>query len=143
MGQGLRTARLIDVALRYHAPADVHYAGIDLLEARAAAQTTGLTLKKAHRLLRNRGIRAHIVPGDPLNALSRIANRLQGYELVLIAADQDAESLAQAWFYLPRMLAADCQIFQEQRSETKTKLVPITAAQLEALAASRPRRAAA
>ena len=45
-----------------------------------------------------------VIPGDPLSALARSANGLQSTDLLVIAADQDTQSLANAWFYVPRML---------------------------------------
>jgi hypothetical protein len=63
-----------------------------------------MTIKRAHRTLQASGAKVHLIPGDPFTALSRSANSLAGVDLLVIGADQDRESLAWAWFYVPRML---------------------------------------
>ena len=80
------------------------YTAIDQFESRGESQPR-LSLKEAFHVLRPTGVKLQLVPGDPLSALSRIANSLAGTDLLLIAADQDRQSLAQAWKYVPRMLA--------------------------------------
>ncbi len=107
MGDASRALRMIGVAGRYHPTEELRYVGVDLFEARTAKAGPRVSLKDAHCLLRGTGIRCHLVPGDPLQALARSANSLPGNELVLISAADDAESLERAWFYLPRMLAPD------------------------------------
>jgi hypothetical protein len=133
---------MVDVALRYHSPEQIHFAGIDLFEARDSGHDAGLTLKHAYRLLRSRRIRTHLMPGDPHSALSRIANSLQGYQLVLIGADQERSSLARAWFYLPRAVAADCHILMEEGEGQERSLRRISRLELDKLADARGRRAA-
>ena len=113
VGMGIRSARLIEVAQRYHAPREVCYTGIDLFEARPCV-APGMTLKRAHRTLGTLGAKIQLVPGDPLTALSRTANSLTGTDLLIVSADQDAESLARAWFYVPRMLHEGSQVFVEE-----------------------------
>jgi len=114
VGMGNRSARLIEVAQRYHAPREVCYTGIDQFEARSSSVTPGMTLKRAHRTLKALGAKIQLVPGDPWMALSRTANTLTGTDLFVVSADQDAESLARAWFYVPRMLHENSQVFVEE-----------------------------
>ena len=104
---------MIEVAGLNAAAGEVCYTGIDLFEARPHEDARGLTLRAAHRLLKPTGARIRLVPGDPLTALSRVANTLTGSELVVISADQDADSLGRAWFYLPRMLVRDSLVLME------------------------------
>ena len=52
-----------------------------------------------------------LIPGDPLSALARTANSINRIDTVIIGHDVDAESLARAWFYLPRMLATGAVVF--------------------------------
>jgi hypothetical protein len=65
----------------------------------------------AYRLLRAAGARVKLIPGDPLSALACTANSINRVDTVIIAHDVDAQSLARAWFYLPRMLAAGAVVF--------------------------------
>ena len=113
IGAGQRAVRMIEVA-RLHAPAvQISYTGIDLFEARSAADGPGVTLKLAHRLLKATGVRIQLLPGDPLSALSRAANDLAGTDLVVISSRLDALSLARAWFYVPRLLHDGSLVFVE------------------------------
>lgn len=103
LGAGLRAERMISVILR-NTPADsIRYTGIDLFEARPS-ESPGMTFKEAFRWSKKLGVKAELIPGDPLSALARAANRLTKTDLVVIAADQDPEALTRAWFYVPRML---------------------------------------
>jgi hypothetical protein len=115
VGTGVRAQRLIAMAQRHHGD-EVRYAGVDLFEARDASQP-GLTLKRAHVLLRGTGAKVQAVPGDPYSALARVANGLTETQLLIVAADQDAAALERAWFYVPRMLTADALVFVETHGE--------------------------
>lgn len=103
VGKAVRSQRMIQMATRFVPVKEIQYVGIDLFEAREDV-SSGLHLKEAHRLLKLTGARVRLVPGDPLSALSRAANSLQSTDLFVIGADQDATSLDQSWFYVPRML---------------------------------------
>ena len=144
VGRGVRAGRMIEAA-GFTAPAgQVQYTGIDLFEARSASDGPGLTLKTAHRLLKATGARIRLLPGDPFSALARAANTLMGTDLVVISADQDARSLARAWFYLPRMLHPRSLVYCEERlpgsQDAVLRLVPL--AEIADLAAARGREAA-
>ncbi|REJ64462.1 MAG: hypothetical protein DWQ31_21265 [Planctomycetota bacterium] len=113
VGDTSRAQRLIQVAGRYHEPQDVAYAGIDLFEARPNEQAP-LSLKSAYRQMTPLGARLQLIPGDPYSALARAANSLTKTDLLLVAADQDLESLRHAWFYVPRMLHENSQVLAEK-----------------------------
>ena len=55
-----------------------------------------------------------LVPGDPLSALTRVANSLAGTDVVIISLDQTGDLLDQAWRYVPRMLHADSLVYLER-----------------------------
>jgi hypothetical protein len=42
-----------------------------------------------------------------------VANELTGTDLVVISAGHDADSLARAWFYVPRLLHPQSMLFVE------------------------------
>ncbi len=106
MGDGQRALRIISLAQRYQPGVEIDYAAIDLFEARpSSAAAAALPLKEAHRQLRAAGARAYLIPGEPNDAIARVANSLSGVELVLFTGDGPIENFGRAWFFLPRMLA--------------------------------------
>lgn len=146
IGCGLRTQRLLDVLSWRAANLPLQYAGIDLFEARASNQP-GLALKKAFNDLRRPGVQVKLVPGNPYDALVRVANGLSGTDLLIISADQDQESLHRAWTYVPRMLHSDSLVFQEESDSASGKrkyrqLTLLNVQRNAALAARTIRRAA-
>jgi hypothetical protein len=70
-------------------------------------------LKQAFGDLRGTGVTARLVPGDPHSALARTANSLSGTDLLILSADIDRDSLAQAWRFVPRMVHANTLVFQQ------------------------------
>ena len=68
---------------------------------------------EAHCLLKATGARIQLVPGTVGEALSRIANGVSQVDVVVISAGIRPEQLSQAWFFLPRMIHARTQVFQE------------------------------
>ncbi len=112
VGMGERSKRLIQVAQRYSGDSQIRFTAVDLFEAREA-HDPGWTVKRAHRVLTSHGAKVQVVPGDPFSALSRTANALKNVDLVVIGADQDDDSLAQAWFYVPRILHEGSRVFRE------------------------------
>jgi hypothetical protein len=145
MGPSRRTLRMIDLAGRVSQGDSVRYAAIDLFEARPPESPPGLPLKETHRLLKSTQAVVQLIPGDPASALARAANALLNLDLVIISADHDEQSLAGAWFYLPRMLHANSAVYLETRdpgspSPRLTLLAPDDIAQRAQ--ARRPRRAA-
>ncbi len=104
---------MIETASHVSRPGEVYYTGIDLFESRVA-QENGLTLKAAHQKLAPTGAHIRLVPGDAFSAIARIANSLQGLDLVVISGDQPAEALNRAWFYFPRMLHGQSQVFLQK-----------------------------
>ena len=142
VGHGLRAQRMIQLASASRPKDEVRYVGIDLFEARTVAGS-GLTLKEAHRSLKALAVSIQLVPGDPFSALARAANALRDIDLVIISADQDAESLERAWFYLPRVLHPTSVVFLEQVNPDGVRsLLALNRADVETRARKQPRRAA-
>lgn len=145
VGEAVRTRRMISVAQRYSPEGEVRYTGIDPFESRTANDSPGLTLKLAHRLLKATGAQVQLVPGDPFSALSRTANSLTDTELVVISSDQDGDSLARAWHYLPRTLSPEAFVFVERLEPVRgvAFLQEIDSEELQRLASVHQRRRAA
>lgn len=114
LGFGDRSVRLIETASRFCDARDIYYTGVDLFEGRDSSQGAGLALKLAHKKLIRTGAHVRLVPGDAFSGIARIANSLKGVDLVVISGDQPLEILDRAWFYFPRMLHAQTQIFLQK-----------------------------
>jgi len=110
VGDGVRAQRLLAIATRNVTDAEVCYTGIDLFEDRPAGLDR-IGLKQAYQQLRQQHVKVQLVPGDPFAALARISNYISGIDLVVVAGDQDAASMARAWMFLPRMIHAQTRIF--------------------------------
>jgi hypothetical protein len=141
MGPSRRTLRMIDLAGRVSRGESVRYAAIDLFETRPPESSPGLPLKETHKLLKSTRAHVQLIPGDPASALSRSANALANMDLVIISADYDEASLAEAWFYLPRMLHANSAVYIESKTTATgmPQLTPLAAADITRRA--QPRRA--
>ncbi|MEX0711258.1 MAG: hypothetical protein WD278_02845 [Pirellulales bacterium] len=136
-----RTVRMIELAGGRNGPAS--YTGIDLFELRSAAGRPGVPLKLAHRRLSRLAARARLIPGDPLTALARTANALGTFDLIVVSADQDPQSMSKAWFYLPRLIKDGTCVLVEQSDPTGA-LQLLTVPEIERRAADAvPRRRAA
>jgi hypothetical protein len=109
-----RTRKLWDALAFRRDNLPLRYTGIDLFESRPQGQPV-LSLKQAYSELRRDRIEVKLVPGDPASALHRTANTLTGTDLLIIAATLDANDLARAWTWMPRMLHAGTIVFQEVR----------------------------
>ncbi len=142
MGDGRRALRLLAVAQRFRPNERLSYSGIDLFEARPAG-APGLALKDAHRELTRTGVQLRLVPGDPWAALSRCANALANTDLLVISADHEAEALARAWFYLPRMLHEGSLVFLEEGATGNRHYRQLSYQEAIARAQSEPSRRAA
>ena len=141
-----RTKRLLEVAAWRADCRPLRYTGIDLFEARPVAQGR-VPLKQAFADLRLPDVRVQLVPGEPDMALRRVANSLTATDLLLISASQDAQSLAQAWTWMPRMLTAGSLVFQEvaatESGPVRWQPLGLSEIQERAQAASRSLRKAA
>lgn len=137
-----RSLKMIELAQRDGKT--VAFTGVDLFEGRPKGVTPGVTLRLAHRELRAKGATVRLLPGDPHAALSRAANLITQVDLVVIAADQEGESLAKAWYFIPRMLSTSAKVFREELATGKQpktfRLIPT--AEIATLAARPHRRAA-
>ena len=139
VGQAQRTLRMLELCPPTE---DTAYTGIDLFEARQNGDGPVLPLKAAHSLLATTGAKIRLVPGDPFSALARTANALARQDLILISADQDRESLAKAWFYVPRMLHETTTVLLEEPAGDATVLRSVGHEEIAKLAGAKGKRAA-
>jgi len=143
IGFGERATRMIEAAARFHPREEIEFTGIDLFESRSSADGPGVTLKLAHRLLKSTGARVLLLPGDPMAALSQGANAIGQVDLMVVSSRLDPGSLAAAWFYVPRLLTPQTQVFLEETvAGGKVAVRPVERAEIETWAAVTRRRAA-
>ena len=112
LGSAERSLRLIETASRCCSAREIHYTGVDPFESRGSEGS--LPLKVAHQRLSRTGAHVRLVPGDAFSGIARVANSLQGVDLVVISGDQTPEQLERAWFYFPRMLHNQSKLFLQK-----------------------------
>jgi hypothetical protein len=136
---------MLEVAGIHRPLAEIRYTGIDLFETREPGDESGLTLKRAFQLLRTTGARIRLIPGDPFTALSRAANLLGATDLLVVSADHDPDSLARAWYFVPRMLDAHSRVFlaEAMGADGNQRLRQLGAGEFRQLAYAVDRRRAA
>jgi len=144
LGTGQRAQRMLEAARLASPRAELHYTGIDPFEARGASDGPGITLKLAHRLLKSPGARVRLLPGDLVPAIARAANSIVGIDLMVISSRHQQEALAQAWFYLPRVLQPGSVVLAEKALPGGGLAVEsVSLAEIERLAAAAARKRAA
>ncbi len=130
IGSGERAVRLIQMAQSRRGSQPADYAGLDLFEARNGDDESGCSLKEAHRLLANHGAKIRLLPGDPYAVLARRANDLGKLDLIVVS-----ESLGRGWFYVPRLLHENTQIFRDKQfPDGERCLIPLDHEQVDDLA---------
>ena len=111
-GSGERAKRLLPLCTKAGGIAQIRYAGVDPFESASAGQPH-LNLKQAHRMLAELGVKAHLIPGEPQSALSRVVSLVQPSDLILIDGQwnngTDAANAIQTW--LPRLCHSSSAIF--------------------------------
>ncbi len=118
LGSGDRSIRLIETASHFWDPREIYYTGVDLFEDRGPMARAGLSLKVAHQRLTRTGAHVRLAPGDAFSGVARIANSLQAVDLVVISGDHPPGTLDRTWFYFPRMIHDQTQVFLQKPCES-------------------------
>jgi hypothetical protein len=134
VGDGQRAQRMLELARTMHDQQAVRYAGIDLFEASPSAS---LQLKHAYQRLVATGASVTLAPGDPYPALSRVANTLGNTDLVVVSFPADDPLLADAWFYVPRMLHPQSVVLVDESMNNRAAFRHMPREELIRLADSR------
>jgi hypothetical protein len=121
IGSLTRTQRILEIAGWRPESEPIRYTGIDLFDARENDRPP-LALKQSFADLHTASVRVQLVPGSPGAALKRVANSLTHTDLLLIDASHDADSLATAWSWIPRMLTPQSLVYWQQTSAKDGKL---------------------
>ena len=112
IGSGDRIKQLLPLCRLAAGATQIRYVGVDAFES-AEAGVPHINLKAAHRMLAEFGIKAHLIPGDPTNALARVAHTVLPSDLVIIdgswgADTQQGRAIAD---WLPRLCHSNSAIF--------------------------------
>ena len=129
VGTGTRALRMIEVAHRRFPEGQVCYTGVDQFEARDIIRGAVLPLKSAYQMLRRTGARVRLLPGDPLNVISRAANSMAKVDLLVVSVGAEPVSLARMWLYVPRFLHAEslvvCERANREGTQTGFRVLPV------------------
>jgi hypothetical protein len=79
IGNGSRTERVFKLLTPRNPEAMMRYTVIDAFESAAGH----LTLKQAHKMLAEKGVKSTLVPGDLTAALVRVGNSVGQHELII------------------------------------------------------------
>ncbi len=111
MDNGERAIDLIELAQRQRPTVEIRYTGLDLFDAKPAAEP--LQLKDAHCMLKSTGATVQLIPGDPLQTLTRVANNLTSTDILVLSADV-MNAGEPDWYYVPRMLNDHSVVFVQR-----------------------------
>lgn len=91
IGDGARLRRIVKLVRPVDSCEKVRYIGVDDFEGSPAGRAH-LTLKQAHQLASQLGLRASLVPGPPAQAVARVAHRFGASDLIIIDGGIDPAS---------------------------------------------------
>jgi hypothetical protein len=112
IGSLARSRRLIEIAKRSAGGRPVQYSGFDCFDMRPATLPM-MRLRDAHRVLNSTGAEIRLVPGEPGQSLLAVANDHTDTDVLVISWDVTLESLASAWFFVPRMLHPNSRVLRQ------------------------------
>ena len=112
IGSATRTKTMLSLVNLPEGVAQLRYAGVDMFES-ADDGREHIKLKNAHRMLAEKCVRAHLMPGDLTSALPRLTRTVHPSDLVIIDGGwntdtQDGHALLQ---WLPRLASPTATVF--------------------------------
>ena len=112
MGSGERIRRLLPLCTTTEGTVQIRYVGVDAFES-AAPGVPHMNLKSAHRMLAEFGVKAHLIPGEPTNALARVAHTVLPSDLIVIDGcwGEDSPQGLAINDWLPRLCHSSSTIF--------------------------------
>jgi hypothetical protein len=132
IGSGNRIKRVLPLCTVTEGMSQIRYVGVDAFES-AAPGVPHMNLKAAHRMLAEFGVKAHLIPGDPTNALARVAHTVQPSDLIIIDGNWEADSQQGRAIadWLPRLCHSKSTIFatKTQGGLLQQVAIPPTAAE--------------
>ncbi|MFO0012708.1 MAG: hypothetical protein ACK553_08205 [Planctomycetota bacterium] len=127
MGNGERITALLPLCRKPDGAERIRYAALDPFES---GGSTRLTLKGAHRLLQELGVKAHLIPGDMGSGVVRLAHTVLPSDLVLIDGhwDNGSEESKILSDWLPRLCHSQSAVFGSREPGGKLTRVSTPAA---------------
>ncbi len=112
MGSGERIRQVLPLCTVPDGVTQIRYVGVDAFES-ADPGVPHMNLKAAHRMLAEFGVKAHLIPGDPTNALARVAHTVLPSDLIVIDGSWSVESQQGRAIadWLPRLCHSKSTIF--------------------------------
>ncbi len=113
LGDRIRQQRLFDLCTdRLTSDSKLRYYAVDMFDTRPQGAPK-LTLKQAHASIKHERVQVQLIPGDPLSAITRVANTVRNLDCIIISGDQNQALIDEAWRYLPRMISDRVSLFRE------------------------------
>ena len=130
MGSGQRIAQLLAINAKGSEHKPIRYTAIDPFESNHQSANAGqplLSLKAAHRILSEHGVKAHLIPGEPAGSVARVAHSVLPSDLVIIDGfwengDANGQAIAQ---WLPRLCHVQSTIFVARSPGEPLVKVPV------------------
>lgn len=129
LATGLRSERMLGLALEKHAASEVFYAGVDQFEGRPA-DAPGMNLKDAYKTFKTKGIGLRLVPGTLVPSLRRLSGQIDPVDLVILAEPITADERAIAWPMLSRLLHPGSHVFVSEGIGAAAKFRALSKAEI-------------
>jgi hypothetical protein len=131
IGNGSRIEQILSMFSLRDGCSQLRYAGVDLFESGTKADGH-MTLKDAHRMLAEKNVRAHLVPGDATSALRRIVHSTQPSDLIIVDEgwQEDSPIGLALTEWLPKLVHDDTVVFargNQHDALQHVSIVPIQA----------------
>ena len=127
IGNGNRIEQILSMFTLRDGSSQLRYAGVDLFES---STTDGghMRLKDAHRMLAEKNVRAHLVPGDATSALRRIVHSTLPSDLIIVDEGWGDDSLIGNALveWLPKLVHDDTVVFARRNPRDAFQIVSIT-----------------
>ncbi len=112
MGSGERIRNVLALCQLPEGISQLRYAAVDPFES-AGADVPHISLKGAHRLLNEFGVKAHLIPGEPSSGVMRVAHTVLPSDLIVIDgywndASTNGEAIVK---WLPRLCHSKSAVF--------------------------------
>ncbi len=128
IGDGQRLKQVLALHTVRPDVAQLRYAGVDLFESGNPSEGH-LRLKDVHRILAERNIKAHLIPGDSASSLARVSHTVLPSDLLIIDCgwkENSANGAALAQ-WLPRLAHETSAVFARQNRSDALVQVPTSA----------------
>jgi hypothetical protein len=126
MGNGSRIEQILSMFTLREGSLQLRYAGVDLFESGTQVDAH-MRLKDAHKMLAEKNVRAHLVPGDATSALRRIVHSTLPSDLIIVDEGWgDDSSIGQSLIeWLPKLVHDETVVFARKNQQEALQVVSI------------------